>query len=65
MRRSLVTAWVVACLAVTALVLAQGRKAPVRGKPKPKPTATATRAPDASDDKQKPLYEDESFERRA
>ena len=30
----------------------------MRGKPKPKPTATATRAPDASDDKQKPLYED-------
>src|SRR3954471_19252343 len=59
MRRSLVTPWVVACLAVTTLVLAQGRKAPVRGKPKSKPTATATRAPDGSDDKQKPLYEDE------
>jgi hypothetical protein len=40
MRRSLATAFVIACLAATSLVLGQGRKT-IKPKPKPKPPAAA------------------------
>ena len=57
MRRSIVSPLLVAsCLALTTLVLGQGRSARPVSKPKPKPATTATTKearPDTSDDKPK------------
>ncbi len=57
MRRSLASTLLVACLAVSTLVVAQGKK-PVRAKPKPKPAAMAPKTPEAPEEKTKPAEDD-------
>ncbi len=57
MRRSLASTLLVACLAVSSLVVAQGKK-PVRAKPRPKPAAAAPKAPEAPEEKPKPADDD-------
>jgi hypothetical protein len=59
MRRSLASTLLVACLAVSSLVVAQGKK-PVRAKPKPKPAAAAPAAKAAEpEEKPKPADDDD------
>jgi hypothetical protein len=57
MRRSLASTLLVACLAVSSLVLGQGKK-PIRAKPKPKPAPAAAKATESAEEKPKPAEEE-------
>jgi hypothetical protein len=59
MRRSLASTLLVACLAVSSFVVAQGKKPAVRAKPKPKPApAAAAKAAETPEEKPKPAEEE-------
>jgi hypothetical protein len=59
MRRSLASTLLVACLAVSSFVVAQGKKPAVKAKPKPKPAAAAAaKATEPAEEKPKPAEED-------
>ena len=58
MRRSLASKLLVGCLALSSLVLAQGKKPVVRAKPRPKPAAVAPKPPEAPEEKPKPAEDD-------
>ena len=64
MRRSLASKLLVGCLALSSLVLAQGKKPVVRAKPKPKPAAVAPKAPEAAEEKAKPAADERPRPRR-
>jgi hypothetical protein len=58
MRRSLASKLLVACLAVSSLVVAQGKKPVVRAKPKPKAAPAAAKATETTEEKPKAAEED-------